>query len=83
MNAYHPERVKHTGQDRASIGVMARTAEDYHDAEWPRRAAPVKATDFDRRDLLPADFSRRNMDLQLDDAKKCTGRLDQVGPSTR
>jgi chromosome partitioning protein len=38
----------------------------------------VKATDFDRLDLLPADFSYRNMDLELDDAKKRTGRLDQL-----
>jgi chromosome partitioning protein len=38
----------------------------------------VKATDFDRLDLLPADFSYRNMDLELDDAKKRTGRLEQL-----
>ncbi len=38
----------------------------------------VKATDFDNLDLLPADFSYRNMDLELDDAKKRTGRLDQL-----
>jgi hypothetical protein len=36
----------------------------------------LKATDFDNLDLLPADFSYRNMDL--DDAKKRTGRLDQL-----
>ena len=28
----------------------------------------IKATDFDRLDLLPADFTYRNMDLLLDDA---------------
>ena len=38
----------------------------------------VKATDFANLDLLPADFSYRNMDLQLDDAKKRTHRLDQL-----
>ena len=29
----------------------------------------VKATDFKDLDLLPADFSYRNMDLELDDVK--------------
>ena len=38
----------------------------------------MKATDFHNLDLLPADFSYRNMDLELDDAKKRTGRLDQL-----
>jgi len=38
----------------------------------------VKATDFEHLDLLPADFSYRNMDLELDDAKKRTRRLDQL-----
>ncbi len=38
----------------------------------------VKATDFEDLDLLPADFSYRNMDLELDDMKKRTGRLDQL-----
>ena len=38
----------------------------------------VKATDFDNLDLLPADFSYRNMDLELDDPKKRTRRLDQL-----
>ena len=38
----------------------------------------VKATDFDNLDLLPADFSYRNMDLELDDTKKRTRRLDQL-----
>ena len=38
----------------------------------------VKATDFDNLDLLPADFSYRNMDLELDDARKRTHRLDQL-----
>ncbi|MGH3554508.1 MAG: ParA family protein [Mycobacterium sp.] len=38
----------------------------------------IKATDFDRLDLLPADFSYRNMDLQLDDAKRPTGRIRQL-----
>lgn len=35
----------------------------------------VKATDFDNLDLLPADFSYRNMDLKLGDAKKPTRQL--------
>ena len=38
----------------------------------------VKATDFEMLDLLPADFSYRNMDLELDDARKRTRRLDQL-----
>jgi cellulose biosynthesis protein BcsQ len=35
----------------------------------------VKATDFDNLDMLPADFSYRNMDLRLEDAKKPTKQL--------
>jgi cellulose biosynthesis protein BcsQ len=35
----------------------------------------VKGTDFERLDLLPADFSYRNMDLVFDDAKKPTLQL--------
>ena len=38
----------------------------------------LKATDFDNLDLLPADFSYRNMDLDLDDTKKRTTRLGQL-----
>lgn len=38
----------------------------------------LKATDFDRLDVLPADFSYRNFDLELDDAKKRTRRLGQL-----
>ncbi len=37
--------------------------------------ALVKGTDFDLLDLLPADFSYRNMDLLLGDAKKPTKQL--------
>jgi cellulose biosynthesis protein BcsQ len=40
--------------------------------------AALKATDFDGLDLLPADFSYRNMDLQLDDTKRRTRRLGQL-----
>ena len=40
--------------------------------------AALKATDFDNLDLLPADFSYRNMDLDLDDTKKRTRRLGQL-----
>jgi len=35
----------------------------------------VKGTDFQNLDLLPADFSFRNMDLALEDAKKPTKQL--------
>lgn len=38
----------------------------------------IKATDFDRLDLLPADFRYRNMDLQLDDMKRPTRRIRQL-----
>lgn len=38
----------------------------------------LKATDFANLDLLPADFSYRNMDLQLDDTKGRTKRLGQL-----
>jgi chromosome partitioning protein len=38
----------------------------------------IKATDFDGLDLLPADFSYRNMDLQLDDMKRPTRRIRQL-----
>ncbi len=38
----------------------------------------LKATDFENLDLLPADFSYRNMDLDLDDTKKRTRRLGQL-----
>lgn len=40
--------------------------------------ALIKGTDFDRLDLLPADFSYRHMDLALDGAKKPTRRLARV-----
>jgi chromosome partitioning protein len=45
--------------------------------KWPIEAA-LKATDYDNLDLLPADFSYRNMDLELDDTKKRTRRLGQL-----
>ena len=35
----------------------------------------VKGTDFEGLDLLPADFSYRNLDLRLEDAKKPTKQL--------
>jgi cellulose biosynthesis protein BcsQ len=40
--------------------------------------ALIKGTDFERLDLLPADFSYRHMDLALDAAKKPTRRLARV-----
>jgi cellulose biosynthesis protein BcsQ len=36
----------------------------------------VKGTDYDNLDLVPADFSYRNMDLELDGTKRRTRRLD-------
>lgn len=38
----------------------------------------VKASDFDNLDLLPADFSYRNLDLLLDAQKKPTKRLARL-----
>ncbi len=38
----------------------------------------IKATDHDRLDLLPADFSYRHMDLALDGFKRPTRRLGKV-----
>jgi cellulose biosynthesis protein BcsQ len=38
----------------------------------------IKGTDFERLDLLPADFSYRHMDLALDGAKRPTRRLARV-----
>ena len=38
----------------------------------------IKATDFDKLDLLPADFSFRNLDLVLDARKKPTQRLKKL-----
>ncbi len=38
----------------------------------------IKGTDFDNLDLMPADFSYRNLDLLLDDLKKPTRRLRKL-----
>lgn len=38
----------------------------------------IKATDFDNLDLLPADFSFRNLDLVLDERKNPTQRLKKL-----
>jgi chromosome partitioning protein len=38
----------------------------------------IKGTDFERLDLLPADFSYRHMDLALDGTKRPTRRLARV-----
>lgn len=38
----------------------------------------IKGTDFDNLDLVPADFSYRNLDLLLDEAKKPLGRLGKL-----
>jgi chromosome partitioning protein len=40
--------------------------------------AAVKGTDFDRLDLLPADFTFRNLDLMLDATKKPAQRLARL-----
>jgi chromosome partitioning protein len=40
--------------------------------------AAIKGTDFDRLDLLPADFTFRNLDLMLDATKKPTRRLARL-----
>jgi chromosome partitioning protein len=41
-------------------------------------ARSIKGTDYDRLDLLPADFSYRHMDLHLDASKRPTRRLSRV-----
>jgi chromosome partitioning protein len=38
----------------------------------------IKGTDYERLDVLPADFSYRHMDLALDNFKKPTRRLSKV-----
>jgi chromosome partitioning protein len=38
----------------------------------------IKGTDFDNLDLIPADFTYRNMDLLLGDAKKPTRKLSRL-----
>jgi len=38
----------------------------------------IKGTDYERLDLLPADFSYRHMDLHLDASKRPTRRLGRV-----
>ena len=40
--------------------------------------AQIKGTDYERLDLLPADFSYRHMDLHLDASKRPTRRLARV-----
>jgi len=40
--------------------------------------ALIKGTDFDNLDLLPADFTFRNLDLMLDATKKPTQRLARL-----
>lgn len=41
-------------------------------------SAPVKGTDYERLDLLPADFSYRHLDLALDATKRPTRRLARL-----
>jgi len=38
----------------------------------------IKETDYDRLDIIPADFSYRNMDLRLDETKKPLQRLRKL-----
>ena len=49
-------------------------------------STPIKGTDIERLDLLPADFSYRHLDLELDATKRPTRRLARLlaplGPST-
>jgi cellulose biosynthesis protein BcsQ len=40
--------------------------------------ALIKGTDYERLDLLPADFSYRHMDLALDQTKRPTRRLTRI-----
>jgi len=40
--------------------------------------AAIKGTDFDRLDLMPADFSYRNLDLDLNSTKRPTQRLHRL-----
>jgi chromosome partitioning protein len=41
-------------------------------------SAAIKGTDYENLDLIPADFSYRNMDLVLEDAKRPLNRLCKV-----
>jgi chromosome partitioning protein len=41
-------------------------------------ARAIRATDFDRLELVPSDFSYRNLDLELNDFKKSTLRLGKL-----
>jgi cellulose biosynthesis protein BcsQ len=43
-----------------------------------RLAGAIRGTDYDDLDLVPADFSYRNMDLVLDAAKHRQGRLRRI-----
>ena len=43
-----------------------------------RAAEAIKATDFDRLDLLPADFTHRNLDLVLDAGKRRDQRITGI-----
>ena len=38
----------------------------------------IKGTDFDQLDLMPADFSYRNLDLDLDSTKRSTDRIRRL-----
>jgi chromosome partitioning protein len=38
----------------------------------------IKGTDFDRLDLMPADFSYRNLDIDLDSTKRPTDRIRRM-----
>ena len=38
----------------------------------------IKGTDFEHLDLLPSDFSFRNLDIQLDDLKRSRKRLKEL-----
>ena len=62
---------------------VPRPAEGQGWREGPRRRSArlgdaVKASDFDNLDLLPADFSYRNLDLLLNAEKKPTRKLGRL-----
>jgi cellulose biosynthesis protein BcsQ len=55
---------------RGGAGKLVRLKSEVHGL--------IRGTDFERLDLLPADFSYRHMDLALDGFKKPTTRLARV-----
>src|SRR5690606_25064698 len=54
-------------------GGAAELLEDRHNL-----SRAIRATDFERLDLVPADFSYRNLDLELSDYRKSARRLRKL-----